>query len=127
MKINLKATNMELTEAINDYVVKKITNLGRLLQKIENGEEKILINFEVGQNTKHHKAGSIYHADCLININGQEFYSSEDKEDLYEAIDAVKDQLFMEISKNKDKKMTLFHRGARKIKNLLKGFGSFKK
>lgn len=112
---------MELTPAIRDYVEVRVTNLGKLLSKMENGQDKILINFEVGKNTNHHKSGAVFHSDCLINIGGKEFYSSSDKEDLYEAVDDVKSQLFSEISKNKDRKRTLFHRGARSVKKMLKG------
>jgi putative sigma-54 modulation protein len=121
MKINLKGTNIEMTPAIKDYVEKKVTNLGDLLSKMEGNEKQIMVNFEVGKTTKHHKSGAYFHADCLINISGEEFYASSDQEDLYQAIDDVKNNLFGEITKNKDKKRTLFHRGARSVKKMLKG------
>jgi putative sigma-54 modulation protein len=121
MNINIKATNLELTEAINDYVNKKVTNLGKLLSKIEQNEGEIIVNFEVGKSTNHHKSGEFFHTDCSINIKGKKFYASSDKEDLYQAIDDVKDILFNEISSEKDKKKTLFHRGARKIKDMMRG------
>lgn len=127
MKINLKATNMELTEAIHDYVEKKVTNLGKLLSKMEEEGSDVLVNFEVGKSTNHHKSGEFFHTDCSINIKGKKFYASSDKEDLYEAIDDVKDRLFGEISQNKDKSLTLFHKGARKIKDMIRGVTSFKK
>jgi len=127
MKINLKATNMELTEAIHDYVEKKVTNLGKLLSKMEDEGSEVLVNFEVGKSTNHHKSGEYFHTDCSINIKGKKFYASSDKEDLYEAIDDVKDRLFGEISQNKDKSLTLFHKGARKIKDLIRGVTNFKK
>ncbi|MDQ5922318.1 MAG: putative sigma-54 modulation protein [Patescibacteria group bacterium] len=118
---------MELTEAIHDYVEKKVTNLGKLLSKMEEEGSDVLVNFEVGKSTNHHKSGEFFHTDCSINIKGKKFYASSDKEDLYEAIDDVKDSLFGEISQNKDKSLTLFHKGARKIKDMIKGVTSFKK
>ena len=121
MKINLQGKNLTLTPAINDYVVKRITNLEKLLSKIEEGRGEIIVNFEVNKSTNHHKAGDVFHADCLIRIDGKEFYSSADKEDLYEAVDAVKDSLYLEISKHKNRTQTLFTRGARSIKKMLKG------
>jgi len=123
MQINLQGKNMELTEAIKDYVLKKETNLGRLLSKAEeNGE--VIISFEVSKNTNHHKSGSIFHADCLINMRGEKFYGSADQEDLHQAIDRVKENLFREISKNKDRRQTLFKRGAASIKKMLKGLSN---
>jgi len=121
MQINLQGKNMELTEAIKDYVIIRETNLGRLLKKIEENEGEALINFEVAKNTNHHKFGFVFHADCLVNIKGEKFYSSADEEDLYQAIDTVKESLFREISKNKDRRQTLFKRGAASIKKMLKG------
>lgn len=121
MKINLQGKNMELTEAIKDYVLNKETNLGRLLSKIEAMSGEVQGSFEVSKNTNHHKAGAVFHADCLINIKGQKFFGSADEEDLYRAIDVVKESLFREISKNKDRRQTLFKRGAMSVKKMLKG------
>jgi len=128
MKINLQAKNMELTAPIHDYVIKRITNLGKLLSKIEetSGEE-VLVHFNVTKTTNHHKMGKIFQADCSILIKGENFHSSSDEEDLFQAIDEVKENLFGEISKNKNKKSALFYRGARKIKDLIKGIRNWRK
>ncbi len=112
---------MELTGAIEDYVSKRVTNLEKLLSKIEERGGEVNVNFEVAKNTNHHKSGSVFHADCLINIKGQEFYSSVDAEDLYVAIDQIKDTLFNDIQKNKDRRQTLFKRGAASVKKMMKG------
>ncbi len=121
MQINLLGKNMELTEAIRNYVLKRVTNLEKLLSRIEEGEGRVMVNFEVSKSTNHHKSGEIFHADCLIKIDGKEFYGSADKEDLYQAIDALKDSLYNEINKNKDRSQTLLYRGARSIKKMMKG------
>ncbi|OGI93908.1 ribosomal subunit interface protein [Candidatus Nomurabacteria bacterium RIFCSPLOWO2_01_FULL_40_18] len=121
MQINLLGKNIGLTEAIKDYVSKRVTNLEKLLSRIEEGGGKVMANFEVSKSTNHHKGGEVFHADCLIKIDGKEFYGSADKEDLYEAIDDVKDSLYNEISKNKGRRQTLIVRGARSIKKMLKG------
>ncbi|MEI8174972.1 MAG: ribosome-associated translation inhibitor RaiA [bacterium] len=121
MQINLQGKNIELTEAIKDYVLKRVTNLGKLLSNIEEQGGKVMVNFEVGKSTNHHKSGDVFHTDCLIKIDGKEFYGSADEEDLYQAIDAIKDSLYNEISKNKNRKQTLLYRGARSIKKMMKG------
>ncbi len=121
MKINLQGKNFELTDAIKDYILKRVTNLEKLLSTIEKEGGEVLVNFEVGKSTKHHKSGIIFHADCLINIKGEEFYSGSDKEDIYQAIDEIKENLFSEIRKNKDYRQTLFKRGASSVKKMLKG------
>lgn len=121
MRINLQGKNMELTEAIKDYVSKRVTNLEKLLSGIEKNGGEVAVTFEVGKSTKHHKGEAIFRAYCLINTNGKEFYASADEEDLYVAIDSVKESLFREISKSKDRKQTLFKRGAASVKKMMKG------
>jgi len=121
MQIDLQSKNMELTDAIKDYVVKKVTNLEKLLSNIETNKGEAKVKFEVAKTTNHHKTGEIFHANCTININGQNYYGESDHEDLYTAIDAVKEQLFNDIGKNKDRKQTLFRRGAASVKKMAKG------
>jgi putative sigma-54 modulation protein len=122
MQINLQGKNMELTEAIKDYVLKRVTNLEKLLSGIEQRKgASMSVNFQVSKATMHHKSGIVFHADCSINISGDEFYASADSDDLYKAIDEVKETLFREIDKNKDRRQTLFKRGAASVKKMMKG------
>jgi len=120
ININLKATNMELTGAINDYVTRRVTNLGKLLKKIKESDGEVMVYFEVAKTTEHHKTGRVFRANCNVMIDGEQFYSSSEKEDLYEAIDDCKDQLFYKIKKGKEKRWSSFHKGAQKIKSLMK-------
>ena len=121
MQINLQSKNIELTDAIEDYVGKRVTNLEKLLSDIEKQKGEARVKFEVAKTTNHHKAGEIFHAEGAININGQNFFGESDHEDLYSAIDAVKERLFNDISKNKDRRQTLFKRGASSVKKMFKG------
>lgn len=124
MNINFQAKNMEMTDAIHEYGVTKVTNLGKLLSNIEEKGKDIQVQFNVGKTTNHHKGGEFFRADCSIVIDGEKFYASADKEDLYEAIDTVKDSLFNEINKNKDRKQTLYKRGAKSVKKMMKGLSN---
>ncbi len=121
MKINLLAKNIELTPEIKDHALKKVTNLEKLLAKMEQQGSEAVVRFEVGKSNKHHKSGEVFHSDCLIKINGDEFYSSADGQDLYQTIDEVTSSLFSEIDREKDLKQTLFRRGARSVKKMMKG------
>ena len=127
MKINFQGKNMEITPAIHDYIIKRVTNLGKLLDKIEETTGEVLVVFNVAKTTNHHKAGEVFHADCSVETNRGNYFSSADKEDLYEAVDAVKESIFREISKTKEKKNALFHRGARKLKEMAKGLTNWNK
>jgi ribosomal subunit interface protein len=120
MDIKILAKKLELTDKLKDYIVKRVTNLGKILKKIEDKGGEVKINFEVSKSTKHHKSGDIFHADCTIKIDGKKFYLSADKSDIYEAIDVIKDGLFREISQKKDKTQTLARRGEKSVKKMMK-------
>ena len=118
MKINIQGKNIEITNTIHDYVMKRVTNLEKVLSNLSGD---VSVNFDISKASNHHKNGEIFHVDCLIKINGKEFYASLDGEDLYASIDQIKDILYMEINKNKDRAQTLFYRGARSVKKMMKG------
>jgi len=118
IKINLKSTGMDLTDAIRDYVEKRVTNLGKLLSKVET---EVLVEFEVAKTTHHHSnAKDLFKAECRVTFSGNDYYASVQDADLYAAIDRVKDMMFREIKRSKNRSRNLFVRGARKIKNSIK-------
>ena len=55
-----------------------------------------------------------------FKINSENYFVSADNVDLFGAVDEAKDILMRDITKTHAKKRTLFHRGARKVKNLFK-------
>ena len=117
MNINIKATNMELTGAITDYVNKRLFGIEKFVKE---GEE-IIAYVEVGKTTNHHKRGDIFRAEFNIEISGAKFYTFSEKEDLYNAIEEAKEEIFRQIKNKKDRKQTLFKRGATSLKKMVKG------
>src|SRR3990167_7451118 len=104
MKINIKATGIELTQAISDYVHKRIFSIEKYLDQKNNPD--IVAQVEVGRSTRHHKAGNIFRAE----------------------IDIVKDEIVRNIVHLKGKRETLSRKGAGIMKNIMKGIiSSFKK
>lgn len=121
MRTNIQGKHIELTGPIKKHIMKKMATLEKVLSGIEKRGGEIKVTFEVAKSTNHHKTGSVFHADCLINAGGEKFYGSADEEDIYTAIDVVVDNLFREITKDKDRKQTLFRRGAVSVKKMMKG------
>ncbi len=116
MKINIKATNMELTDAISEYINKRLSGIDKFIKN-----EEVICRVEVAKTTNHHKQGDVFKGELFLEISGKEFYTVSEKEDLYAAIDDAKEELFRQITSNKDKKQTLFKRGAASVKKILKG------
>lgn len=117
--INIKATNMELTEALKDYTEKRLSALQKYIQ----GDATAMV--EIGKTTEHHKHGDYFRAEINMTTTlGKQFRAASEKSDLYEAIDDVRDEMVQMISSAKGKSEALWKRGARRVKNILKGFRS---
>ena len=123
MKLNIKASGIELTPAISAYVEKK---LGSLEKYFDNSEDTV-VQAEVGKSTKHHKSGQVFFAEVRISGPGLDLYAVSEQIDLYAAIDVVKDEVADKLSHVKGKRETLSRRGAKMVKDMLKGINIFKK
>ncbi len=116
MIINIKATNMELTPAIEDYINKKLVSLEKF-----NKDGEISVYVEVGKTTNHHKQGELFKSEINLSLDGKKFFTNSEKEDLYKAIDSSEEDVVRQITSKKDKNQTLFKRGATSVKKMLKG------
>lgn len=108
MQINIKGTGMELTAAIKQYAEEKIRGLEKFFDRIQNAD------IDVWLLSHHHHSGKIYYAEVNLNVPGQLLRVSRECEDLYKAIDKVRDHLKMELEKMKEKMR-------RKDKKVLRG------
>lgn len=122
MSINIKATNIELTSSIEEYVNKRMDSVKKFLN-----QDNYTIHVEVGKTTNHHKNGDIYKAEFNVVSDGKKFFAEATGEDLYSTIDQVRDEVVRKMTHAKDRGQTLFKRGATSVKKLLKGIKSYKR
>jgi putative sigma-54 modulation protein len=118
MNIQIKGSNISLTDAIQDYVEKK---LGTLSKFIDAQNPSAVCNVEVGKTSTHHKHGDVYRAEFRVALPGKNIYVQAEQSDLYAAIDKVKDEAHHALSANKDRQHSRIRRGGAKIKNMIKG------
>ena len=117
MNISIKATNIELTPALKDYAEKRMKGI----VKFTEGDAEIMM--DIGKTTSHHKGGDIFQASANVTTPlGKTYHAVSQKADLYEAIDDVRSEIVHEITSAKGKRDSLFRRGARRMKNIIKGF-----
>ena len=124
MKINIKATGIELTPAIAGYVQKKISAIEKYLPA---GAVDLVAQVEVGKSTQHHKSGEVFKAEVHLVGAGLDLYAVSEQSDLYAAIDLVKDDIVQNLLQLKGKHQTLSRKGAQLVKNMMKGLNFFKK
>jgi len=111
MNININFTGIEPTEAIKEYVTEKVESLTTFFEGIESAD------IDVGMKSHHHQKGSVYYAEFKLQIPGRpSLYISKEAEDLYKAIDKVKDHMKVEIEKVKGKMHQLDREELRDVK-----------
>ncbi len=123
MKINLKATGIELTPEISEYVEKKVLSL----EKYFRNNPDVLLQVEVGKSTQHHKHGDIFRAEVHVSGQGLDLYAASEEADIRAAIDAVKDDLAHKLTHEKGKREALYRRGGRRVKDMMRNWNPFRK
>ncbi|MDD4332929.1 MAG: ribosome-associated translation inhibitor RaiA [Patescibacteria group bacterium] len=99
MQIRIKATKIELTPEIKDYVQKKMDMLDKYV-----GTFKVLnCDVEVGLAVGSHQSGQIYRAEVNLELPGELLRVEKTEVELFKAIDKVKDHLAEMIKKYKGK------------------------
>jgi len=120
IKINkIKGTNIELTDAISDYTTKKVAQLEKFVAADDTSAS---VDIEVGKTTAHHQAGDVFRAEFNLFVGGRQYNSVSEKEDLYAALDDVRDEISRELSRDKTRTRDMERKGASRIKDMIRGF-----
>ncbi len=91
MQLHFTGRNIEITEAIKNYIQKKF-------QRIEHRDEKI---------TQAHVTLQVEHldhiAEATLHLHGIEMHATAKSNDMYAAIDELVDKLLGQVTKHKEK------------------------
>jgi ribosomal subunit interface protein len=102
MEFQIKSTNIVLTESLRNYIEQKIGKCEKFLQFIEGFPLKAYV--EIEKITDHHRKGDIFRAEVRLEVPGKLLYCQARKNDIYLAINAVRDKLEREIKEYKETK-----------------------
>jgi putative sigma-54 modulation protein len=100
MKISIKATKIELTDELKNYIQKKMDMLDKYLGSFK----AIKCEVEVGLAVGGQKSGKIYRAAVNLDLPGELLRVEKTEKVLQKAIDKTKDHLEIMIKKYKEKK-----------------------
>jgi ribosomal subunit interface protein len=117
MNITTKTTNIDLTPDVSDYLARKLAMIEKL---IEERQGELIVHAVLARTTEHHRAGDVFKAEVNINIGNRHINAEAERDTLYAAIDQVKDELTREIKSNKEKRLSVFRRGAARLKRMIK-------
>jgi ribosomal subunit interface protein len=113
----LTGVHMEITEAIREYTLEKMHSLDKLIAKDDTSAKLVI---ELSKTSNHHVHGLVFQAEAILHISGKETTLRTTQEDLYKAIDVLKDMLTRELANHKDKERSIVRRSAHKVKSLFK-------
>lgn len=101
MNINIKATKTTLSTAVKEYVYEKLAPLEKFIRS----EEKIRVELEVD---KKHSSGMVFRAEIDMQPHGH--YADARGNDFYEAFDLLIPKIKEQLTKEKDKRVSLRRR-----------------
>ncbi len=99
MKLVIQGKNIEITDAINEYVHQKIE---RAVSHFQNITTEVDVHLSVARNPR---ISSKQVAEVTLYANGTVIRSEESSEDLYASIDLVADKIARQLRKYKEKRL----------------------
>ena len=88
MKVQVVGKELKVTDAINDYVERK---LERIDKYFEDASAEVTVKTEKNEQI----------AEVMVNANGDKYRAEAEEKDLYASIDKVSDKIERQIRKNK--------------------------
>ena len=101
MQVNIKATKIDLTDEIKNYIQEKMDMLEKYLGNIAVTN----CDFEVAMSVGNQNKGKIYRAEANISVPGDLLRVEKTEKELFKAIDKVKDHLSRSINRYKLKRV----------------------
>lgn len=107
MTVTIKGTNLDLTLPLKKYAEYKILALAKFFPGLTQAR------IELERTTKHHHKGEVWRAEANISGPQHLFRAEAMANDIYAAIDAMKDELKHELHALKEKRVRLVRRARR--------------
>ena len=119
INISIKSRNIELTGPVEKYARKKVSSLEKHITADE--DASIFAQVELGKEVRDQMTGDIFVASIDLDIAGEVHHVEVEQNDLYAAIDEMKDEMTRVVRSSQDKKRDLFRRGSLKLKEMIRG------
>lgn len=120
MRVVLKQKNLAFTPAIREYVEKKLVSPARKLVGSTAAAELVILEIEIARTTTRHRKGLVYYAEANMSLGKKLIRVEAEDQDIYAAIDALKDELERRVKSLKEKSVSLNRRRARNAKQIIR-------
>jgi ribosomal subunit interface protein len=99
MQLNIESQHIDMTDALRGYATEKAESLAKYADIVK-------LDVELGRVTSHQNKGDVFFCGMHVFVAGHDFFVKKEEEDIYKAIDKVKDHLKNEITTWKDKQLS---------------------
>ena len=103
MQLNLTRHHVEITDALRQYVQKKLERVERHFDKVSNTH--VILSVE----SLRHKA------EATVNMSGNNIFAESTEDDMYAAIDGLMDKLDRQVMRHKDRLQDHHHASAKRL------------
>lgn len=102
MRITITGTQLEITPALNIYVLKRLESLANHIKPFEKSGE-MLLRAEIARSTKHHKKGEeVYYVEFTIALPKKTIRIEQYNANVRKAVDEAQRRIKSAISDYKD-------------------------
>ena len=108
--------NVAIEPEVRDHVGRHYKSLEKFMDPAEDREIYVVVS----KNTAHQREDT-FKVEVGFKFRKGDFFVTVVSPDIIDGINEAKETLIREITSAKDKKRTVFHRGARKVKAFAKG------
>ena len=108
--------NVPLSESDQSYIEKRFARFERFSKSDNHKEITVTVRRMIA-----HERGHAFKVEVSFTPAEKNYFVSSEQKDIYTAVDIANNELWREITGEKGRKNSLFHRGARKIKSMLRG------
>ncbi|OGZ96106.1 MAG: ribosomal subunit interface protein [Candidatus Sungbacteria bacterium RIFCSPHIGHO2_01_FULL_50_25] len=120
MRIVLKQKNLRITPALRDYIEAKLVSPVKKIIRRAEDEELPMLEIEIARTSMHHRKGLVYYAEANLSFGKRMIRVEAKDQDIYAAIDSLKDELESRMVRLRDKQTALDRRGGRRVKRTLR-------
>ncbi len=117
IKKTVKGTGIDLSDAINSAIDKVVASIEKYTDP---SDTSALVDIEVGKTTNHHRSGEIFRAEINFHSRIGTLRAEAEKEDLYVALVAAKDEIVESLRSKKSKRTDFIKRSGARLKNMVR-------
>lgn len=120
MRVVLKQKKLAFTPAIREYIEKKLVSPARRIVGGTAASALVMLEIEIARTTTRHRKGLVYYAEANMSLGKKLVRVEAEDQDIYAAIDALKDELEERLKSLKEKSVSLNRQRARNAKQIIR-------